>query len=167
MKKITLVLILTVLVVTMAMPVGAAGWTRRVSGGMSYADYGGVKEFTVTLSAWEKADGTCGGEGEYYYEPNGQKFHLDITKVCFGMVSSGTYAGAAYAVGIGTVRAQDDGTFGGYGAIAIAEGGETGDGIRVLADMAENDPRTSCTYWVTNTGFPALVLDGNFNIRSK
>jgi hypothetical protein len=161
MKKITLVLILTVLVVTMATPVGAAGWTKRVSGGCSYASpYG---EFTVTLSAWEKADGTYGGEGQYYYPPLERTFHLDVTRVCFGMLGD-----APYAAAIGTVRGQDgtEVTDGGWGGIAVLEGGDAGDRFRVWFDVTQERADYFCESGAEHS-FPALVVDGNFSIRTK
>ena len=88
-------------------------------------------------------------------------------RVCFGTVSGGLYSVASYAVGIGPIRAQDDGTHGGYGAVAIAEGGDCGDGVRVLANLAEDASETTCTFWANNTSFPAQAVDGNFNIREK
>jgi len=165
MKKLAILVALLVVLVV-AVPASAASWTERISGGMSYAyPYG---EFTVTLSAWQKADLTYGGEGQYYYPPLNKTFHLDVTKVCVGTVSSGPYAGAPYAVGMGTVRGQDGTVVSGdgFGAIAVAEGGDAGDGVRVWFDMTKAVIDAFCDAGAYDS-FPARVVDGNFNIRSK
>jgi hypothetical protein len=168
MKRLAYLMIALLVVLVVALPASAAGWSQRVSGGMSYAYYGGALEkFTVTLSAWEKADGTHGGEGQYYYEPSGIRFHLDVTQTCFGTVSGGAYDGAAYAVGIGTVRAQGGSPVGGYGAIAVAEGGKAGDGVRVKVNLESTTLETTCSFWAGNSSFFARAVDGNFHIRSK
>jgi hypothetical protein len=145
----------------MALPASAASWAERISGGSSYA--AGYGEFTVTLSAWEKVDGTYGGEGQYYYPPLNRTFHLDVTRVCFGELG-----GAPYAVAIGTVRGQDgtEVTDGGWGGIAVLEGGDAGDRFRVWFDRTESVMNAWCENGAYGT-FPALVVDGNFNIRSK
>ena len=166
MKKtslISLVVILALLVLTI--PAGAAGWTERISGGMSYATPYGA--FTVTLSAWENADGTFGGQGQYYYPPIDRTFHLKVQKVCTGTVQAGPYTGQPYAIGIGEVFGQDGTEVSvGYGAIAVAEGDESGDGVRVWFDMTWDIVNAFCESGANNS-FPAKVVDGNFNIRSK
>jgi hypothetical protein len=161
MKKLACLLIAVMVVLVAAMPVGAGGWTERISGGSSYAEpYG---EFTVTLSAWEKVDGTYGGEGQYYYPPINRTFHLDVNRVCFGEIG-----GAPVAAAIGTVRGQDgtEVTDGGWGGIAVKEGGDAGDRFRVWFDKEESAMNAWCEALAYGT-FPALVVDGNFNIRSK
>lgn len=158
-KRLSVVLVALLVVSAMAATVSAGGWTDRISGGSSYSlNYG---EFTVTLSAWQKDDGTFGGEGQYYYPPLNRTFHLDVTHVCFA-------ADQSWAVAIGPVRGQDgtEVTGEGFGAIAIKEGGDEPDRFRVAFDQSEAFVQAWCENGAYGT-FPAIVQDGNFNIRSK
>ena len=164
-KRILITIFILIAILAITIPASAA-WSERISGGSSYASpYG---PFTVTLSAWENTDGTFGGQGQYYYPPLDRTFHLKVQKVCTGVVGgSGPYAGQPYAVGIGEVFGQDGTEVSvGYGAIAVAEGGDYGDGFRVAFDKTWDFVDTWC-----NNGaeykFPARVVDGNFNLRSK
>jgi hypothetical protein len=154
MKKVASVVILMLLVVAMVVPVSAAGWDKRVSGG-AYATAGGI-DFTVTLSAWEKPDGTFGGEGQYARDD--LTFHLDVTKVCF---STDLDAAAA----IGTVRRQDGGPLSSlWGGIAVKDDG-SGDRVRVRINLDETEAAGFCSS--LGGSYPGTVLDGNFHIRSK
>ncbi len=168
MKKLLVVSLLACLLAVTLLPVSAASWTERISGGMSYAHpYG---EFTVTLSAWESADGTYGGQGQYYYPPSDRTFHLKVNRICYGTVVDGTFAGQPYVVAIGPVFGQDGTEVNvGYGAIAVAEGDDSPDGVRVRFDETLAFVEGFCTMARVgaNNVFPALVIDGNFNIRSK
>ena len=165
MKKhilITIFIVIAILAITIP---ASAAWSEKISGGSSYSsNYG---PFTVTLSAWENSDGSFGGQGQYYYPANGRTFHLKVQKVCAGTVPSGTYAGQPYAVGVGEVFGQDGTSVNvGYGGIAVVEGGQSGDAFRVAFD----ETLTFVNNWCESGAgylFPAKVLDGNFNIRSK
>ena len=165
MRKLLVASLLACLVAVTLLPVCAASWTERISGGMSSAvPYG---DFTVTLSAWDNGDGTFGGQGQYYYPPSDRTFHLKVSRICSGLVASGPFAGQPYVVAIGPVFGQD-GTevVNGYGAIAVAEGGTAGDGVRVWFDRTLEVVEDFCEAGAYDS-FPAIVNDGNFNIRSK
>ena len=161
-KKIFFIVVLFALAFTA--PVSAA-WTERISGGSSYSsNYG---EFTVTLSAWQNSDGSFGGQGQYYYPPLERTFHLEVTKVCTGIVPSGEYAGQSYAVAVGPIKGQDDTEVNiGFGGIAVVEGDEAGDAFRVAFDETSEYVINWCENGA-EAHFPAKVLDGNFNIRTK
>lgn len=158
-KRLSVALVALLVLSATAATVSAGGWTERISGGSSYSENYG--EFTVTLSAWQKADGEFGGEGQYYYPPLERTFHLDVTKVCFADDSS-------WAVAMGTVRGQDgtEVTGEGWGAIAVLEGGDQPDRFRVAFDKSESFVADWCDQGAYGR-FPAIVQDGNFNIRSK
>jgi hypothetical protein len=161
MRKLVVVATAVLIVLLAVVPALAGGWTERISGGSSYSlNYG---EFTVTLSAWQKEDGSYGGEGEYYYPPLNRKFHLDVTRVCFG-----TYSGKPYAVAMGTVRGQDGTEVPGegYGAIAVLDGIDEPDRFRVWFDVSEAAAIGFCENGAYGL-FPAIVQDGNFHVRSK
>jgi hypothetical protein len=158
-KRLSVGLLVLVVICATATTVGAGGWTERISGGSSYStNYG---EFTVTLSAWQKADGGFAGEGQYYYPPLNRTFHLDVMQVCFAPDLS-------WAAAIGTVRGQDgtEVTGGGWGGIAILEGGDGPDRFRVWFDREQAAMEAWCQAGAYGS-FPAAVEDGNFNIRSK
>lgn len=166
MKKtllVTVILLISLLLATI--PAGAASWKVKVTGGMSYAmPYG---EFTVTLSAKENVDGTFKGQGQYYYPPANRTFHLKVKKLCTGIVPSGPYDGQQYAIGVGKVFGQDGtNVINGFGGIAVAEGGNSGDGVRVTFDKTWAEVEDWCDSGAGSL-FPAKVVDGNFNIRSK
>ena len=155
-KKIFFVVVLFALAFTA--PVSAA-WTERISGGMSYSSIG---EFTVTLSAWENSDGSYGGQGQYYYPGNGNTFHLEVEKICTGTANSGQ----PYVIAIGPVKLQDGTVFEKeYGAIAVVEGGEAADRVRVKLYSSFETADAFCTGG--DPGASVQVLDGNFNIRGK
>lgn len=159
-KLIFILVLLASLLITI--PVGAA-WSEKITGGTSLTSLG---PFTVTLSAWENADGTFGGQGQYYYPGNGNTFHLVVEKICTGTVPSGTYTGNPYVVAVGPIKEQDGTDFtGDYGLISIAEGGDYGDGIRVLVG-SQGAMEYQCSIGA-GFSYPARVIDGNFNLRSK
>jgi len=166
MKKRYVVFLVIVASLLITIPVSAA-WIEKISGGSSYSsNYG---PFTVTLSAWENVDGSFGGQGEYYYPPLNRAFHLVVTKICTGTVenTSSPYDNQPYVVAIGTVKGQDGTEVSvGYGAIAVAEGGDYGDGFRVAFDQTYEFVDNWCENGAEGK-FPAHVEDGNFNIRSK
>jgi hypothetical protein len=164
MKKIALLVSVLLLALVVVIPVAAGGWTNRVSGGMSDSSpYDGL---TVTLSAWQTTDGAWGGQGEYYYPGNGNNFHLEVTKVCFGTWAGGNYDGKPYAVGIGALKYQAGSISAPYAAIAVVDGGKAlPDGVRVLAFETYAAAETYCGRG--NPGVGATVVDGNFNIRAK
>lgn len=157
LKKILFVVVLFAMAFTV--PVSAA-WTERISGGMSYSSIG---EFTVTLSAWDNGGGDFGGQGQYYYPGNGNTFHLEVEKICTGTANSGE----PYVIAIGPIKLQDGTVLGGaeYGAIAVVEGGEAADRVRVKVYSSLEDANAFCTGG--DPGASVKVLDGNFNIRSK
>jgi hypothetical protein len=161
--KRTMILTSFVLFLSLVLVGGAhaGGWTKRVSGGMSYASpYG---EFTVTLSAWDNGNETNGGQGQYYYPPLDRSFHLKVSELCTGQLPDGPWA-----VAIGKVSGQDgtEVTGDGYGAIAVIDRGKAGDGVRVaFYPSIEN-----LEGWCDNRAegkLPAKVVDGNFHIRSR
>ncbi|MEN8251814.1 MAG: hypothetical protein ABFS32_23035 [Bacteroidota bacterium] len=159
-KLIFILVILVSLLITI--PAGAA-WNEKITGGTSFTTMGA---FTITLSAWENADGSFGGQGQYYYPGNGNTFHLVVEKLCSGTVLYGGLSGQPYVVAIGPIKDQD-GTemWGDYGLIAIAEGDDAGDGFRVLVG-SKSSMEYQCTKGANWTYSPR-VIDGNFNIRSK
>ncbi len=169
MKKLLVVILLACLMAVTLLPVSAAaaGWTKRINGEMlSAVNYG---EFHVMLSAWDKGDDTYGGQGQYYYPPIDRTFHLKVSRVCSGEVTNGPFTGSPYIVAIGSIFLQD-GTEpqagGGFGAIAVAEGGTAGDGVRVWFDETLPVVEAFCENGAYDS-FPARVMDGNFNIRTK
>ncbi len=166
MKKLLVVILLACLIAVTLLPVSAANWTERISGGMSSA-VGIAGEFTVTLSAWDNGDDTYGGQGQYYYSGNGNSFHIKVSHICTGIVASGVFAGQPYVVAIGPIFEQDgtDVSYE-YAGIVVAEGGTEGDGIRVPTFASASEALSFCNR-ATQTSFPATVNDGNFNIRSK
>ena len=119
-----------------------------------------IGELTVTLSAWDNGDGTYGGQGQYYYPPTGNTFHLEVEQLCTGYIS-----GQPYVIAVGPVKLQD-GTFTQeFGAIAVVEGGEANDKIRVLLFDSFAQAQGYCVSG--NPGATVEVIDGEFNIRSK
>lgn len=157
-NRLTVLLVSLLVLSAMVVTVSAQGWTKMVTGGCSYTtNYG---EFTVTLSAWQRGE-TFGGQGQYYYPPLDRAFHLEVEQVCFAEDLS-------WAVAIGPVRGQDgtEVTGEGFGAIAIKEGGDQPDRFRVAFDKSEAFVQEWCENGAEGT-FPAIVQDGNFNIREK
>lgn len=157
-KRLSVALVALLALSAMAATVSAGGWSERISGGSSYSENYG--EFTVTLSAWETEDG-YGGEGQYYYPPLDRTFHLDVEKVCFG-------PNQEWAAAVGPIRGQDGTEVmdGAWGGIAILEGGDAADRFRVGFNETKSEMEDWCNAGAYGL-FPAIVEDGNFNIRSK
>lgn len=158
-KKLSIILVLCALLI-FALPV-SADWTERINGEMSVSSIG---PFYVNLSAWDGGDGTFGGQGEYYYPTSGVKWHLKVTEVCSGVNG----LGQPYIVAIGPISEQE-GTDVWYThvAIAITERGEAGDGIRVPTFSSLEAAEAYCHNAVASGLGGVVVVEGNFNIRTK
>lgn len=141
-----------------ALPVGAASWAHKVTGG-GQASAGGI-DFSITVSAWKDGDGASAGNIEY--DRPGVNFHAKVE--CMGVFDGGSKAVAA---GPGW---NQEGTSwlneGNWVIVNVHEGGVgAGDEVRVYQGSSEN-AMASCSDGPVG-GFPGTVFDGNFNIRSK
>ncbi|MEN8251626.1 MAG: hypothetical protein ABFS32_22075, partial [Bacteroidota bacterium] len=79
-KKVFYLLIIVLLLIGTTSVL--AGWEEKITGSM--ADASNIPGLSVQLSAWDNGDGTYGGNAQYYYSGNGNKFHIAVTKVCTG-----------------------------------------------------------------------------------
>jgi hypothetical protein len=162
-KKTLALAFVLAMVLAAAAPAGAASWSGKVNGGSSYATpYG---EFTVTLSAFSRTDGTATGQGEYSYPPLNRAFHLEVEGICLS--SAGGYP---TATAWGPARGQD-GTADGYGMLSIRDRGDMADQFR--AGYAAGATDASSLQSVIDQQcfgsaiFPATVVDGSFHITSR
>jgi len=159
-KKISIILVLCAILVLVS-PV-SADWTERINGQASaVTTYG---EFYLNISAWDGGDGTFGGQGEYYYPGNGNKFHLKVEEVCSGVNG----LGQPYIVAIGPISEQEGTEMGfTYASFSITDRGELGDGIRVLAYTSHDAALNYCHNAVAMGLVAANVTEGDFTIRTK
>jgi hypothetical protein len=153
------------------------GWIVRVSGGMS--DSVETPGLTVSLNAWLNADGSVGGQGQYQH-PDGTTYHLKVSEVGTGTVPiellNRDYRGHQYAVAMGPVIGNEEGE---WGAIVVAEGGETlPDAVWTGFVYPSGDMKSrfyNCSFPPDETvdkdrrvfSFPTDVLEGNFKIRTR
>jgi hypothetical protein len=149
------------LFLALSIPAGAASWEEKVTGGASYtAPYG---EFTVTLSAQGSQSDGYKGEGQYYYPPLNRSFHLNVEDACIDPV-------AGTATAWGPVKGQD-GTADGYGFLSVQDNDDAADRFRagyVAGGTQAADLQGFIDQQCTGAAiFPAVVLDGNFSVRSK
>lgn len=153
-KPIVLVLVVALLLL-LALPVAAAGWQARVTGGGEAM--AGATPFSITTSAWMDAGGNAAGQIQY--TRSDLAFHAAVE--CMGVFDDGDVAVAA-----GPAWAQEGSiAAGAWAVVEINEGGiGSGDSVRVRL-MSEAGAQDVC---VNPSGsFPGTIYDGNFNIRLK
>lgn len=143
-------------VLLMALPVGAASWTDKVTGGGQAAS-GGI-DFSITVSASDVG-------GQMQYSRFGQAvadLSMHATVECVNVAGDGSYAVAA-----GPAFAQDDPSgavfAGAWMQVEVWEGG-IGSGDRVRVRLLSKATADDCA---ASGSYPGVVWDGNFNIRSK
>jgi hypothetical protein len=139
-----------------ALPVFAS-WDEKITGSMDVSsNYPGL---TIQLSAWSNTDGTDGGNGEYYYAVNGNKFHLDVQQVC-------TNVDRVNAIGIVNIQAGFTGVNpeNNWGLIGVRDNGETDDQVRAVIGLSKTDAEIQCE---SSNSFPAIVSVGNFIVRTR
>lgn len=136
------------LFLAMAIPVGAASWEDKVTGG-GWATADGT-DFSLTMSASD-----VGGEWQYSRADGSEIAHGTIE--CLFVAPDLSYAvmsGPVTHVAAGSLFAEGD-----TWTIAVLEGGE-GSGDRVRIWNAAQCGAYSGSY-------PGTYFDGNINIRAK
>jgi len=157
MKRFLVPILAIVLLIALVVPAHAA-WSEKITGG-GQAIAGGTY-FSITVSAWTTAEGEDAGQMEY--SRSNLSIHAKIQ--CVGIHDDGTVAVVA---GPADVQNDPDGLVGtgAWMVVEILEGGVgSGDRVRVRL-MSREDACSVCG--TPSHSFPALIYDGNFNIRSK
>lgn len=161
-KTILLTLILIIALLAITVPAGAASWKSKITGG-GQAVAGGTY-FSINVSATEKASGEYKGQMQYSRYNGTLDMHASVK--CSWISGDGKTALAA-----GPAKAQNDpGNYvasqGGWMVVMVKEGG-TGSGDRVKVIGSTKDAAMNFCSNGFSGGFPGLVVDGNFKIRSR
>jgi len=160
MKKVNILrlvlLMVVVLLTALVAPAHVASWDDKITGG------GQAINFSITVSAWTTEEGDA---GQMEYSRSNLSMHAKVERVeiyyCNGNVA---------AVVAGPVDAQYDPdgyipSNGDWMVVQILEGGVgSGDRVRVQVIWEED---VDAKFETPECIFPGLILDGNFNIRSK
>jgi len=143
------VLLVMIALLSLTIPVGAAGWSEKVTGGGEAM--AGKTPFSITVSAWKDEMGNTAGQIQY--SRPALTFHASVKCLCL-------YEDENVAVVAGPVRKSSS-----WAVVEVLEGGVgSGDRVRVRL-MAEAAARAACAS--PSGSFPGVIYDGNFNIRTK
>jgi hypothetical protein len=157
-KRLPIAVLAVLVVAAVALPASARGWAKKVTGG-GQAVAGGTY-FSITVSAHSDGESVA---GQMQYSRDDLAMHAMVE--CLGLFSENSVAVAA-----GPAKEQHDPTdFLGesdWMVVQIKEGGVgAGDAVRVNL-VPEQEALRRCQTGPSG-GFPGVIYDGNFNIRTK
>ena len=170
MKKVNILglvlLMVVVLLTAIVAPANVASWEEKITGGGQA--FAGVY-FSITVSAWTADEGGAAG-GQMQYSRVGQSIpdlsvHAKIQCVGIHYLANGDVV--AIVAGPADVQNDPNGQIGSgdWMVVEILEGG-VGSGDRVSVRLySELDALDRCEN--PSGSYPGLIVDGNFNIRSK